>query len=74
MGYNGIKPVRTNWPSVLQGSVFQRGQSNNAVVRSYKNAANSIYSTHQLDQVNLIDDINDFIVEPCTKKLQCRAL
>jgi hypothetical protein len=58
LGYNWIKIVRTNCPSVLPGSGLQRDQNNNAVVISYKNAANTTYSTYQLDQVNLIDDIN----------------
>jgi len=46
----------------IAGSGLQRDQSNNALVISYKNVANTTYSTYQLDQVNLMD----FIVEPYT--------
>jgi hypothetical protein len=76
LGYIWIKTVRTTWPSVLPGSGLQRDQSKNLVVINYKNAANATYSMYQIDQVNLTDNINDFIVETCTvqTKLQCRAL
>ena len=66
LGYNWIKAVRTKFPSILAGSGLRRDRNNNVVVISYKNAANTTYTTYKLDQVNLMENINEFIVEPCT--------